>query len=187
MASAWRPERRRGAEYAPAIAAILDLVDVEILTGQGDPGYSGFRGAARSRPYLEQVFDDAHIDDVDIVGLATDFAVRATAIDASGHADRTVTVFSTYVVGSVIRPLWPGSRDARRWGHPALRTAATGQPYEALPESDQALASLLSDPHPFGGNGVKPAGHWADPSNETFVRSAWDVDATGAGQRGGRS
>ena len=82
-----------GAEYAPAIAAILDLVDVEILTGQGDPGYSGFRGTAADGRTLEQVLDDAHIDDVDIVGLATDFAVRATAIDASGHADRTVTVF----------------------------------------------------------------------------------------------
>jgi nicotinamidase/pyrazinamidase len=81
-----------GADYAPAFAAILDLVDAEILQGQGNPGYSGFHGTTSDGRTLEQVLREADIDDVEVVGLATDYCVSATAIDAASTPGRTVTV-----------------------------------------------------------------------------------------------
>lgn len=81
-----------GAEYAPEFAAVLDLVDAEILQGQGEPGYSAFTGATSDGRILEQLLAQADIEAVDVVGLATDYCVCATAIDAARHSDREVTV-----------------------------------------------------------------------------------------------
>ena len=81
-----------GAEYAPEFAAVLDLVDAEILQGQGEPGYSAFTGATSDGRTLEQVLAQADVDVVEVVGLATDYCVCATAIDAVRHSDREVTV-----------------------------------------------------------------------------------------------
>ena len=81
-----------GAEYAPEFAAVLDLVDAEILQGQGEPGYSAFTGATSDGRTLEHVLAQADVDAIDVVGLATDYCVCATAIDAVRHSDREVTV-----------------------------------------------------------------------------------------------
>ncbi len=80
-----------GAEYAPAIAAILDHVDAEILKGQGDPGYSGFSGSTKDGRTLDQILDAADIRRVAVVGLATGFCVTATACDAAKNQGREVT------------------------------------------------------------------------------------------------
>ncbi|MEI6622623.1 MAG: isochorismatase family protein [Actinomycetes bacterium] len=81
-----------GARYAPAIAAISDLIDAEILNGQGEPGYSGFSGANTDERTLDQVLTDTHITEVAMAGLATDFSVRATAVDAIGRGYRSVVL-----------------------------------------------------------------------------------------------
>ena len=81
-----------GAEYAPEFAAVLDLVDAEILQGQGEPGYSAFTGATSDGRTLEHVLAQADVDAIEVVGLATDYCVCATAIDAVRHSDREVTV-----------------------------------------------------------------------------------------------
>lgn len=81
-----------GADYAPAFVATLDLVDAEILQGQGNPGYSAFSGTTNDGRSLEQVLREADIDDVEVVGLATDYCVSATAIDAASTPGRAVTV-----------------------------------------------------------------------------------------------
>lgn len=81
-----------GADYAPEFAAVLDLVDAEILQGQGEPGYSAFTGATSDGLTLEQVLAEADIDVVEVVGLATDYCVCATAIDAARHSGREVTL-----------------------------------------------------------------------------------------------
>ncbi|MFI0431688.1 MAG: isochorismatase family protein [Candidatus Nanopelagicales bacterium] len=74
-----------GARYAPALEAIADIVDDEILMGQGSPGYSGFSGRSPTGATLDQVLVAAGIAAVEVVGLATDFCVCATAVDAARH------------------------------------------------------------------------------------------------------
>ncbi|MEI8081363.1 MAG: isochorismatase family protein, partial [Actinomycetes bacterium] len=81
-----------GARYEPAIAAISDLIDAEILNGQGEPGYSGFSGTSLDGRTLDQVLTDADIAEVQIAGLATDFSVRSTAVDAIGRGYRSVVL-----------------------------------------------------------------------------------------------
>ena len=66
-----------GAELHPALDRAL--VDVVVDTGQ-DPnaeGYSGFEGTR-----LEELLRERQIDELTVVGLATDYCVRHTALDA---------------------------------------------------------------------------------------------------------
>jgi nicotinamidase/pyrazinamidase len=66
-----------GAEFHPALdtAPIGAVVDAGI--DRDAPGYSGFE-----RTDLQQVLRDHAIDAVTIVGLATDYCVKETALDA---------------------------------------------------------------------------------------------------------
>jgi nicotinamidase/pyrazinamidase len=57
--------------------------------GQYDDGYSGFDGAdSRTRP-LSAYLRALDVSDVDVVGIATDHCVRATALDAAHLGWRT--------------------------------------------------------------------------------------------------
>ena len=50
--------------------------------GRHAPAYSGFEGMdARGHPLLD-VLREARVDHIDVCGLATDYCVRATALDA---------------------------------------------------------------------------------------------------------
>ena len=75
-----------GAELDPA----LDTARIDILldTGQdpGDLGYSGFDGTP-----LEELLRERGIERVTVVGLATDYCVKHTALDAR-HAGFEVVV-----------------------------------------------------------------------------------------------
>ena len=76
----WPPhcvQGTEGAELAPIVPR--ERVDAVVDKGQTPelPGYSGFEGTA-----LERVLREHAIDRVTIVGLATDYCVRATALDA---------------------------------------------------------------------------------------------------------
>jgi nicotinamidase/pyrazinamidase len=85
-------EHTPGADYAPEFVEVLDRVDAEIRQGRGEPGYSAFTGATSDGSTLDQVLAQADIDELEVVGLATDYCVCATAIDAVRHSDREVTV-----------------------------------------------------------------------------------------------
>ncbi len=69
-----------GAEYAPEL--LTDLIDVEVLKGQGVPAYSAFEGTTDSGELLADLLRDRGVEAVDVVGIATDYCVRATALDA---------------------------------------------------------------------------------------------------------
>lgn len=69
-----------GADYHPALD--IDRVDVHIRKGMGEPAYSAFEGEAIDGRSLTEVFAAANITEVDVVGIATDYCVRASAIDA---------------------------------------------------------------------------------------------------------
>ena len=87
-----------GAQLHPALAA--DRVDVIVDKGQDreTEGGSGFQGTN-----LEALLRDRGIDRLTLVGLATDYCVKNTALDALRRGFH-VTVDSTAVRGIDVRP-----------------------------------------------------------------------------------
>lgn len=85
-----------GAEYHPALS--LPESTVHILKGQGQPGYSIFDGVDAAGEKFGERLIAAGVTDVDLVGLATDFCVRASGLDALDHGQH-VRVFTDLVAG----------------------------------------------------------------------------------------
>ena len=85
-----------GAEYDPG----LDTARVthHVKKGQGKPAYSLFEGTTDEGITVAQLLDEHGVIDVDIVGLATDYCVRASALDAIEHG-RHVRVLTDLVAG----------------------------------------------------------------------------------------
>ncbi|WP_149361157.1 nicotinamidase [Lolliginicoccus suaedae] len=85
-----------GAEFHPS----LDLHGVEEVFSKGayTAAYSGFEGASADGTTLADWLRSRGITSVDIVGIATDHCVRATALDAAREGFGT-TVLLDYTVG----------------------------------------------------------------------------------------
>ena len=73
----------QGAEYH----ANLDskLIDVHIKKGQSANGYSIFDGTDDSGKSFAEILSDLDVESVDVVGIATDYCVRASALDSLSH------------------------------------------------------------------------------------------------------
>ena len=56
--------------------------DAIFLKGEYEAAYSGFEGKTREGVPLAQWLRDHGVTDVDVCGIATDYCVRATALDA---------------------------------------------------------------------------------------------------------
>ena len=69
-----------GAEFHPDLDT--QFIDVIFTKGEKSAAYSGFEGASDYGALLAQYLRGRDITDVDIVGIATDYCVRATALDA---------------------------------------------------------------------------------------------------------
>ncbi len=80
-----------GAEYHPDLVA--DAIDVHVRKGQGRPAYSMFEGLTDDGDPISDVLHGLGITDVDVVGIATDYCVRASALDAldAGFEVRVLT------------------------------------------------------------------------------------------------
>jgi nicotinamidase/pyrazinamidase len=78
----------QGASFHPD----LDVARVEAVFSKGhhSHGYSGFEGST-GRDTLYAWLAERGVTEVDVVGIATDHCVRATALDANDH-DLTTTV-----------------------------------------------------------------------------------------------
>jgi nicotinamidase/pyrazinamidase len=85
-----------GAEYHPALDT--SLIDIHVRKGQGVPAYSIFEGTTDDGESVAQKLDELDVTDVDVVGIATDYCVRASAHDALG-AHRRVRVLTDLVAG----------------------------------------------------------------------------------------
>ena len=72
-----------GAAFHPAVAAALDGADAVVRKGQRAAAYSGFEGYAEDGSDLRQWLAGRRVSAVDVVGIATDHCVRATALDAA--------------------------------------------------------------------------------------------------------
>ncbi len=83
-----------GAEYHPALDT--SLVDVHVRKGQGVPAYSIFEGTTDDGTAFPAELDRLGVTEVDVVGIATDYCVRASALDALA-AGRRVTVLDDLV------------------------------------------------------------------------------------------
>jgi len=84
----------QGAEYHPAFDA--SLVDVHVKKGQGVPAYSIFEGTTDDGVAFPDALAALGVTEVEVVGIATDYCVRASALDALA-AGRAVTVLSDLV------------------------------------------------------------------------------------------
>ncbi|MBX3067886.1 MAG: nicotinamidase [Microbacteriaceae bacterium] len=85
-----------GAEYHPALK--LDADTIHIKKGQGVPAYSIFEGTAEDGSSVADKLQELGIDEVDVVGIATDYCVRASAMDAIDHGQE-VRVLTDLVAG----------------------------------------------------------------------------------------
>jgi nicotinamidase/pyrazinamidase len=85
-----------GAEYHPALDT--SQVDVHIRKGQGVPAYSIFEGTDDAGASITEVLTGHGITDVDVVGIATDYCVRASALDALEHGQH-VRVLADLIAG----------------------------------------------------------------------------------------
>ncbi len=85
-----------GSEYHPALDTTL--VDVHVRKGQGKPAYSIFEGTTEAGGTLTEALDELGVTDVDVAGIATDYCVRASALDALA-AGRHVRVHTDLVAG----------------------------------------------------------------------------------------
>ena len=85
-----------GADYDPG----LDLTHIthHLKKGQGRPAYSLFEGVADDGATAAELLTRHGVVDLDVVGIATDYCVRATALDAIAHGVH-VRVFTDLIAG----------------------------------------------------------------------------------------
>lgn len=79
----WPPHGVAGtaeAELHPALAGLQP--DASVRKGAYAAAYSGFEGVDEDGRTLATILQDAHITDVDVVGIAESHCVRATTLDA---------------------------------------------------------------------------------------------------------
>jgi nicotinamidase/pyrazinamidase len=79
-----------GASFHPA----LDVGPIEVVVSKGahEAAYSGFEGTTPDGRSLRRLLEDRGIENVDIVGIATDYCVRATALDAAAAGYSTTVL-----------------------------------------------------------------------------------------------
>ncbi|MGC5171503.1 isochorismatase family protein [Microbacterium sp. DT81.1] len=93
-----------GAEYDPGLDTAA--VTHHVKKGQGVPAYSVFEGTTDDGRTVAELLAERGILDVDIAGIATDYCVRASALDAIEHG-RRVRILTDLVAGVA-----PASSDA---------------------------------------------------------------------------
>ena len=79
-----------GAEYHPELT--LPAHTIHVKKGQGMPSYSMFEGHSDDGQTVAEILTNAGVTEVDVVGIATDHCVRASALDAraAGFAVRVI-------------------------------------------------------------------------------------------------
>ncbi|WP_119696998.1 isochorismatase family protein [Microbacterium halotolerans] len=90
-----------GASYDPLFDT--SAVTHHVKKGQGVSAYSAFEGTTETGSTLSALLTDLGVDELDVVGLATDHCVRASALDAIRDR-RTVRVLSDLVAGVAPEP-----------------------------------------------------------------------------------
>jgi nicotinamidase/pyrazinamidase len=116
-----------GADFHPAMERIALTAVVDVGRGRDDEGYSGFE-----KSDLAAILRDHGVDAVYVCGLATDYCVRASAIDACNEG------FDVTVVADAVRGVEVHPGDSER----ALREMREAG--ARIVSSDQVLAGARS-------------------------------------------
>ncbi|MGN7947456.1 isochorismatase family protein [Microbacterium sp. 22215] len=90
-----------GAEYDPLL--VTDAVTHHVQKGQGKPAYSMFEGATEKGDTVAAILTSAGVLSADVVGIATDHCVRASALDAIAHGVQ-VRILTDLVAGVAPEP-----------------------------------------------------------------------------------
>lgn len=85
-----------GANYHPNLST--SNIEVDIFKGQGSHGYSIFEGVDTKNQSFRELLNQRKIQAVDVVGIATDHCVRASALDAK-KSGLEVRVISSLTAG----------------------------------------------------------------------------------------
>jgi nicotinamidase/pyrazinamidase len=85
-----------GANYHPNLTA--ENINVGIYKGQGENGYSIFEGITKDGQSFADLLHANSITEVDVVGIATDHCVLASAVDSKKHGLK-VRVISSLTAG----------------------------------------------------------------------------------------
>jgi len=85
-----------GAQYHPDLTT--DGVEFHVRKGQGVPAYSIFEGTIDDGRTVAQALIAAGVSDIDVTGIATDYCVRASALDALEHGQH-VRIITDLVAG----------------------------------------------------------------------------------------
>jgi nicotinamidase/pyrazinamidase len=94
-AESWPAHCVAGSEGAQFHSA-LDTRQIEEVFRKGEyaAAYSGFEGSSLAGETLQRWLIDREVGEVDVVGIATDHCVRATAVDAAAAGFRTTALLS---------------------------------------------------------------------------------------------
>lgn len=90
-----------GAELRPAIKEALAATQTPVYyvnKGQYEAAYSGFEGATEEGKTIPELLTKHNVYNVDVVGIATDHCVKATALHAI-EAGYQTAVLTNYVAG----------------------------------------------------------------------------------------
>ncbi|MCK7623969.1 isochorismatase family protein [Streptomyces sp. RS10V-4] len=109
--------------FAPALAS--GAVDAVFSKGAYAAAYSGFEGADEHGTPLARWLRERDVSEVDVVGIATDHCVRATALDAARAG------FATRVLLDLTAGVAPESTAAALAELRAAGVALTGEPVVA--------------------------------------------------------
>ena len=124
----WPPHCRVGSDGAlfhPAAEPAFEHVEAIFRKGHHSAAYSGFEGftvEADRRVALADWLRDRAIEQVDVVGIATDHCVRATALDAADEG------FETTVLLDLTAAVAPGTTAAALAELAAAGVETTGSP-----------------------------------------------------------
>jgi nicotinamidase/pyrazinamidase len=90
-----------GSEFHPDLAT--EPIEATFRKGLHAAAYSGFEGADDAGTPLADWLRERDVDQVDVVGIATDYCVRATAVDAAANG------FGTRVLLGLTAGVAPGT------------------------------------------------------------------------------
>lgn len=141
----WPPHCRigtRGALFHPAVEPALEHVAAVFRKGDHAAAYSGFEGFAHDgdrRISLAQWLRDRAVEHVDIVGIATDHCVRATALDAATEG------FGTTVLLDLTAGVARQSTDAALTAMKASGIRLVGEPLVSQPTPHRSITWILDE------------------------------------------
>ena len=90
-----------GAEYDPLL--VTDAITHHVRKGQGVSGYSVFDGTTGDGEAIADVLAARGVTDIDVTGIATDYCVRVSALDALARGFQ-VRVFTDLIAGVAEAP-----------------------------------------------------------------------------------